>query len=201
MSTRTEYLATLGLLVVGGVLGLVTATRVWGTAMQRGSLSTVPLEVTGNDLVPLASAVSLVSLAAVVAVPAVRGVGRRIVGGVLILLGGGVAIASWMVALSLDERVADWAGSTAGSETFAGIVATEPIWAFGLVVSSLVIWTSGILVAVRGPAWPGMSARYERRPRRADRPSRDAWEALDRGEDPTEPGEVPLDRGEDQQAP
>jgi hypothetical protein len=41
---------------------------------------------------------------------------------------------------------------------------------------------TGVLVAVRGPRWPALGARYE-----APGPmsERDAWDALDRGEDPT----------------
>jgi uncharacterized membrane protein (TIGR02234 family) len=178
-------------LATGGVLGLVAASQVWGTATAEGSLSSVPQEITGNDLVPLASAVSLVSLASVLAVPAVRRVGRRIVGGLLIVLGGGVAIASWMVVFSLDQRVADWVTSSDTTE-FAGAITSRPLWAVTMIAAGLLIFASGVLVVSRGPAWPQMSARYERpagtagRPGRPSRPSRDAWDALDHGEDPTQ---------------
>lgn len=189
MSKRTEYVTALCLLVAGGVLGLVAASQVWGSATIQGSLSSVPEEVTGNDLVPLASAVSLVSLASVLAVPAVRNVGRRIVGALLVLLGGGVVIAAWTIALSLNEHVSDWV--TAGAEPrdsgqFAGTITTTPLWAVALVIAGLLVWASGILVATRGPRWPHMGARYERQSRGSGRPHRDAWDALDQGEDPSQ---------------
>lgn len=184
MTPRSEYFGTLLLLVAGGGLGLLASSRVWGSGMAASSLSPSVEEVTGNDLVPLASGVSLVALAAVVVVPAVRRLGRRIVGGVLILLGGGVAIATWMVAVSLDQRILDWIGSdpaSSGADSSVGEVSSSPLWAVALLVAGLLIWGAGVLVAVRGSSWPAMGVRYERP---AARP-RDAWDALDRGDDPS----------------
>ena len=40
---------------------------------------------------------------------------------------------------------------------------------------------AGLIVAIRSSSWPTFSTRYER----GDRTPRDAWEALDRGVDPT----------------
>jgi len=59
------------------------------------------------------------------------------------------------------------------------------------IVGGLLLVAVGVVVIVAGPAWPGMSARYDAadsRPTTAtagpERPH-DLWDALDRGEDPT----------------
>jgi uncharacterized membrane protein (TIGR02234 family) len=52
----------------------------------------------------------------------------------------------------------------------------------------------GLLTALRGRDWPAMGARYERRSRQSAPAAGpihgagtvEAWDALDRGEDPTE---------------
>lgn len=78
----------------------------------------------------------------------------------------------------------------------AGVVAIAATrgWTRGLVgvvlalagVASLprgaLLAAAGVLVAVRGPRWPALGAKYEAPAAPTDR---DAWDALDRGEDPT----------------
>jgi uncharacterized membrane protein (TIGR02234 family) len=62
------------------------------------------------------------------------------------------------------------------------------------VVAGLLGVAAGLLVVVRGRRWPGMGRRYERADAAAPRPvvrtdeerAQAAWQALDRGEDPTE---------------
>jgi hypothetical protein len=59
-------------------------------------------------------------------------------------------------------------------------------WVLSL-VGGVLLAASGLLTAVRGRRWPGMSSRYERpgpaRPATDDPAS--LWKALDRGDDPT----------------
>lgn len=192
-SVRREYVGALLLLAAGGVLGLVAASRPWGTAEQASSLSVTSTPVSGSDLLPLAPAVALVALAAVVAVPAVRRLGRRLVGAVLAVLGLVQALMAALVLPGLAGRVSDWL--TSGPEATGPVdsVSTSPAWAVAVVVAGLLVAAGGLLVAVRGPSWPGMGTRYERigatTPRRpAARPAegnRATWDALDRGDDPT----------------
>lgn len=192
-AARREYAVALLLLAAGGVLGLVAASRPWGTGEQSSSLSVTSTPVSGSDLLPLAPAVALVALAAVVAVPAVRRAGRRIVGAVLALLGAVQAVMAVVVLPDLAGRVSDWL--TTGPEAAGPVdsVSTTPAWPVAVVVAGLLVAVAGLLVAVRGPSWPAMGARYERpggggRRERAARPAegnRAAWDALDRGDDPT----------------
>lgn len=192
-SARREYLGALVLLAAGGVLGLVAASRSWGSAEVSSSLSVTSTTVSGSDLVPLAPAVALVALAAVVAVPAVRRLGRRIVGAVLAVLGAVQAVLAALALPDLAGRVRDWLESSPDGLGSAEQISTSPGWAVAVVVAGLLVTAAGALVAVRGPGWPAMGSRYERPggPRRekpAARPAdgnRAAWDALDRGDDPT----------------
>jgi hypothetical protein len=48
----------------------------------------------------------------------------------------------------------------------------------------VLVGASGLATVLAGHRWPGMGARYERTPRPSGGTT-DAWNALDRGEDPT----------------
>lgn len=217
---RREYLATLVLLAAGGVLGLVAASRPWGAAHLPSSLSVTSTTVSGNDLMPFAPAVSLVAIAAVVAVPAVRRIGRRVIGGVLALLGATLSVTAVMTVLDLASRIESWVttspATSAGSPAQEGAqladeVSTSVAWGLAVAVAGAMVLVAGLLIAVRGPAWPAMGARYERVPRDAGQEdaqgdgqgdgraalgpdghddgdvagARETWDALDRGDDPT----------------
>ncbi|WP_162605500.1 Trp biosynthesis-associated membrane protein [Jiangella ureilytica] len=192
-AARREYLGALVLLAAGGVLGLVAASRPWGRAELSSSLSVTSTTVSGSDLVPLAPAVALVALAAVVAVPAVRRLGRRVVGAALALLGAAQAALAALTLPDLAGRVRDWLESSPDGLGSAEEITTSPAWAVAVVVAGLLVTAAGALVAVRGPGWPAMGARYERpaghaRAEGAAKPAegnRATWDALDRGDDPT----------------
>jgi membrane protease YdiL (CAAX protease family) len=70
-----------------------------------------------------------------------------------------------------------------------GVVATRRV---GRVLVGLALAVAAVVaggwIAVRGPRWPSMGRRYERTPQPppAERlTSRETWDALDRGDDPT----------------
>lgn len=188
---RREYLATLVGLTAGGALGVVAAGQEWGSVTLSSALANTTVSASGRDLVPLASAVSLIALAAVVAVPALRRLGRRIVGVVLAALGAGATAAVGVVAADLAAHVREWTTTSAGGAGASGpvdAVTTSPGWAWVQVLAAVLVLVAGLLVAVRGPAWPGMGAKYERpipgESGAAGTP-KDTWDALDRGDDPT----------------
>ncbi|WP_035812404.1 Trp biosynthesis-associated membrane protein [Jiangella gansuensis] len=190
-ASRREYLLTLALLAAGGLLGLAASSRPWGSARQPSSLSTTVTTVSGSDLLPYAPAVSLVAVAAVVAVPAVRRIGRQIVGAVLAVLGVTLVVSALLAVLDLADRIETWMGDSPGTAGPVTDVTTSPAWGIAVLVAGVMVLTAGVLTAVRGPGWPGMGAKYERPARRdtADgeggASSRDTWDALDRGDDPT----------------
>ncbi|KAB1912965.1 Trp biosynthesis-associated membrane protein [Micromonospora sp. AMSO31t] len=173
---RRELTYAVLLCLAGAGLAFWAVTRTWSVELTaRGSLPPSRHARTGAELLPWVSALALVGLAGGGAVLATRGRVRRLLGGLLALLGLGVA-----------------AGGGYGL-TESGV---SRQWPALVLVGGLVLLAGGLLTALRGGDWPAMGARYERRPGRPaepageDRPAvergtRDAWEALDRGEDPT----------------
>lgn len=170
MSERRRYALAVLLCVVGGGLALFAATRVWVVEVtpRGGGLSDQRTLRTGAQSAAWLPAVAVVGLAGAGALLATRGVVRRGVGGLSVLLGAAVALGAAASAGTADPGRLAWPvlAALGGVATVAG----------------------GVLAALYGHRWPVMGARYERRPadqpRGAD-PTRSAWDALDRGEDPT----------------
>ena len=165
------------------------------------------IPVTGQDLVPLASALALAALACLAAVIATRSVVRRAVGVLLAVLGAGTAVAvlaslhtsAVLAAARASALSGPLGGSTTGGTPSGGsaheivisgpgrvIMAGVP-WRAAAVAGAVTIVLAGLATAWRGPRWPVMSARFERsgstRPRGAD--SASMWESLSRDVDPT----------------
>ncbi|MEU6710889.1 TIGR02234 family membrane protein [Nonomuraea sp. NPDC046802] len=178
---------------LGALLVLLAAGRVWVRALgAAGSDTVVP---TGGELSPALTPVALAGLAGVVAVLATKGVGRRVVGGLLALCGIGAAAGTWT---ALDEAtVADWLHER---NVLRGATAMPweavSLWPGVAAVGALLMIAGGVLAIVRGGRWTGMSARYERgagadtpeaRAAQAAQADRAMWDALDRGDDPTDP--------------
>ncbi|MGI5215156.1 Trp biosynthesis-associated membrane protein [Plantactinospora sp. CA-290183] len=170
------------LCLAGAGLAVFAATRTWAVDLAARPAPLPPTRTvrTGADLLPWLPALALVGLAGAGAVLGTRGLGRRLVGGLLLLVGTGVAAGGAYGAFG-----ADLAGAHRG-------------WPLLCLLGGLLAGAAGLLTAVRGAAWPAMGARYERAPRGAAPPAppadggrvegtrtRAAWDALDRGEDPT----------------
>ncbi|MFY1672178.1 Trp biosynthesis-associated membrane protein [Plantactinospora sp. WMMB334] len=188
---RRELAYAVLLCLLGAGLAVFAATRTWSVELTARPAPLPPDRLTrsGSDLLPWLPALALVGLAAAGAVLAARGAGRRLVGGVLAVIGAGIAFG------------AAYGGFGTGGDVRAG-------WPLLCVLGGLLAATAGGFTAVRGGGWPVMGARYERGHRAgagrdgttadtgaAGRPATDgrldgrhttaAWDALDRGEDPT----------------
>lgn len=156
---RGRQLAIAVLLCAAGAgLSIYAVTRPW-----QG-------ETPGSELAPLAWALALVQLAGGGALLATRGVLRRGLGVLIALAAAGSAVAA----------ISGASGTGAA------------LWPAACTVGAVAGVAAGVLTLRRGHAWPGMSARYERRPEPAPAAgkaekleNRDAWDALDRGDDPT----------------
>lgn len=176
------------LCLAGAGLALFAATRTWSVevTVRPAPLSNVVVRHPGGDLLPWLPALALVALAATGALLATRGGGRRLVGGLLLLVGLGVA-----------------AGGGYGL-VGAGGGDTSTAWPLLCGLGGLLAAVAGGLTAGWGHTWPAMGARYERvragtagagpvgspgaesTGGRVDgRRTVAAWDALDRGEDPT----------------
>ncbi|MFV2009219.1 MULTISPECIES: Trp biosynthesis-associated membrane protein [unclassified Micromonospora] len=187
--------------LAGAGLVLYAAGRDWAVEVTGRPVPLPAVEVarTGADVLPWLPAVALVGLAGTGAVLATRGLARRLVGALLAVLG--VAMAAGGLTVLLTG--AGPAGPTTDSTVSA------PQWPAATVVGAVLLAAGGSVTALRSRQWPAMGARYERsRPGggrsgadgsgpgadgraaglggRSRRSTLDAWNALDRGEDPTD---------------
>jgi len=185
-SAKSGALVLLG---AGGAVALAASASVWAGVSAEDGLVGVSVEVTGGALAPLSSATGVVGLAAIPAVLAVRRV-LRVVVAVLVLGLGLVALAQTVaVAVDLADAARAWwrvdVGALAGS---AEVSATA--WPYAAILGLTSVVAGSAVVLARGSGWGGLSSRYDA-PRpgdaaRARAVEADTWQALDRGEDPTD---------------
>jgi uncharacterized membrane protein (TIGR02234 family) len=186
----------------GAGLAIFAATRTWSLrVVVRPGLPELRTARTGAEQMPLLVGVTLVALAGAGALLATRGALRRVLGGLLALVGVAVAVLAVVGRAALDPGRAGAAGA---------------IWPVACVLGAAMIVVAGVLAARHGHRWPAMGSRYERGnvPQRPAEPGagsgplppaghtrphtpRDqqaeiapvdtqaAWDALDRGDDPT----------------
>jgi uncharacterized membrane protein (TIGR02234 family) len=199
---RRELTAAVLGSVGAGASALVAGGQAWArvTAQREAPLPPVTGVLTGADAAPLMPAAGLVLLAAAVALVAVRGLGRALVGLLMAAAGG---VLAWSGARALTGTLDDAAAQALPGRTpvAAEVSAAWPVLA---VLAGLLGVAAGLLAVLRGGTWPAMGRRYERsraepigaaspEPAAVRRPETDedraqaAWNALDRGEDPTDP--------------
>ncbi|RAO21828.1 hypothetical protein LUPAC07_01098 [Micromonospora noduli] len=175
------------LCLAGAALALWAATRSWSVELTVRPAPLPPVRDTrsGASLLPWLPALALVTLAGGGAVLATRGRLRRVLGALLGVLGLAVAAGGGY------GLVADIGGDVSRQ------------WPALCLVGGLLAAGGGWWTAARGGDWPAMGARYERPTRTAPqtapaqsepagpptplagRRTTEAWDALDRGEDPT----------------
>ena len=206
---RREF--TLALLAGAAGAGLVVLAvrQAWAHAIftPPRPLPAQDIAVTGQQLVPLASALALAALACLAAVIATRSVIRRAVGVLLAVLGAGAAAAvmaglrasTVLAAARASALDGPLGGSLGGSTTSGGssggavheiviagpgraILAGAP-WRAAALAGAAAIVLAGLATVWRGPRWPVMSARFERAAAPTD--SASIWESLSRDVDPT----------------
>ncbi len=200
---RRPLMAWVATGVAGAVLALVAGGRTWASVVFSGDpsgLHAAPVPLAGGDVAPVLSPLALASLAAVVAVLATRGLWRRLIGVLIALFGAAMVAASWQGVLSSHVVSAAQERTTLSG---AGQVVVSTSWAWPGIATAggLVLLAAGVIAVVRGAGWPGMSDRYDRPapssagggrpapapgPERPGRAERSLWDALDRGDDPTD---------------
>jgi uncharacterized membrane protein (TIGR02234 family) len=211
-ATRREFGLVLLLGAAGAGLVVFAVRQTWARAIftPPHPLPAQQISVTGQQLVPLASALALAGLACLAAVIATRRVARRVAGALLAALGAGTAAAAGAgVSASgvLAAAQAGAAGGALGGSTTGGtspggashaiviagssgqaVMAGVP-WRAAAIGGAVAIVLAGLATVWRGPRWPVMSARFERpgqRPARRAAGSASMWESLSRDLDPTE---------------
>jgi uncharacterized membrane protein (TIGR02234 family) len=207
-----QFALTLVACVAGAGLIVLGLRQSWAHAVFTAPhpLPAQDISVSGQQLVPLASALALAALACLAAVIATRSWARRVAGVVLAALGAGAAVAaavplqaSAVLAAARAQAASGAAGgSTTGGTTSGGTahvliiagaaghaVMTGTPWRVAAVCGGVVIVLTGLATAWRGPRWPVMSARFDRTGTTGARPPRAStesmWESLSRDLDPT----------------
>lgn len=180
-------LGALAGLVVGGVLVLIASGRVWSTAtVHVPGASTAPVSVTGHAVEPSLPALGIALLALGAAVIAARAWMRRAVGAVIVAVG---AIA---LGVSIGGRSAVSSALTSHEVGGLGVPVhgTANAWWVVAALGGLVAVLVGLAVTIRSGRWAAMGRKYEApqaaAPVAASADPASAWDALDRGEDPTE---------------
>jgi len=218
---RRQFGLVLLLGAAGAALVVFAVRQTWAQAVftPPRPLPAQQISVTGQQLVPLASALALAALACLAAVIATRSAARRVAGALLAALGAAAAVAagtgirasSVLTAAQAGAAAGTLGGSTTGGTSPGGashavVIAGSPghalvtgaSWQAAALIGAAAIVLAGLATVWRGPRWPVMSARFERpgqQPRqRAAADSATMWESLSRDLDPTA-GEDPVRGG------
>ncbi|MGQ0575354.1 MAG: Trp biosynthesis-associated membrane protein [Pseudonocardia sp.] len=207
---RRLALTCAGLLAAAGALAGASGLTWFAADVPAPGRAPVRVAVAGGDVLAGLDAVALLALAGVAAAVALVGPARRVLGTVLVLVAGWLAVAlAGAVATPSGADLAAFPGAPAGAGVPADVTTTAAPVLAGAGVLALAI--AGAVLALREPRLARFGARYAaprarpapgrepagdpgRDPEREpdpdpDRdPDRAAWEALDAGRDPTDPG-------------
>lgn len=187
MSARSrQYRIALILLAVGSLLIIVGFSMTWAWAVVPLAPgvddATREASYTGATLFPLAAAAGWLCLAGVAGVIATRTWLRAVVAVVLLVAGLAAAAAAVWFAV-LPSTAVDSAASTQVGQPVLVPAASTGWWAAALLGGTLVGYAA-IWALISGRAWPTLGSRYERRSATVAPAS--AWDALDKGQDPTD---------------
>jgi uncharacterized membrane protein (TIGR02234 family) len=184
---RREFTLALLLGAVGAGLILLATRQAWAHAVfvAPRPLPAEDFSVSGQEIVPLASALALAALACLAAVIATRSVARRAVGVLLAVLGAGAGAAvttGIRASAVIAAAKANTSNGTLGGSTTSGsspgnaspatvitgssghAVMVGAPWRAVAVVGAVAIILAGLATIGRGSRWPVMSARFDRSP-------------------------------------
>jgi uncharacterized membrane protein (TIGR02234 family) len=184
MNGRVALVRAVVVTAVGALLVLLASGREWArttVAVPAGPRATVT--ATGHAVEAALPALGIALLALAGAIIAGRGVIRRIVGVVTAL----AAAAAVAVAIAGRGHVSKTLTGREPGGLGIAVHATANGWWLVAAIGAALALVAGVLTALRGPSWAAMGAKYEAQAadRRPVTPAVDAWDALDRGEDPT----------------
>lgn len=182
---RREFALVLLLGAAGAGLVVLATRQPWARAIFTAPrpLPAQDFSVTGQELVPLASALALAGLACLAAVIATRSVVRRVCGALLAVLGAGAAATATTgvrASAVLSAARASASGGALGGSTTSGsspgnashaivlagssgrAVMSGAPWRAVALVGAVAIILAGLATVWRGSRWPVMSARFDR---------------------------------------
>ncbi len=181
------------MVLLGAGLVLLAQGRPWVTGRLTSGLSTEQLSVTGAQAAPGTAAMALVAAACAVVLATGGRFGRWIATGSVLLVGLGILAVTLGVprapASALRAAVATATGTTTSAPggSGSGLRAAATLWPWVTVLGAVLILIGGVVAVLRLRTWAGPSPRYEPVATVAANPGLTPWEALNRGEDPTQP--------------
>lgn len=197
MTARRELQLAVLLCLLGAALVLFALGQTWYSVEMQGRLTidAVRTKVRGSDLAAGAQALGYVGLAGVVALFATKSWGRILVGLLVLVSGVGVlvvvgrALADGIASRGLLHSLPGCRQSPCQALIHPTTAGTHSGWAWLTLLGGVLLVLSGLLVTVRGRRWAALSSSYEPPAARTDEPpvtDKGVWDALDRGEDPTD---------------
>ncbi|QZY51918.1 Trp biosynthesis-associated membrane protein [Leucobacter tenebrionis] len=181
---------SLGGIALSGALALLAGSQTWVSFMLDGTHSVET--VTGHEINAALSPVSIAIIAAALALTIAGPVFRRVLGGLVALLGAGlVALTATAVvspAAAISGRVTELTG-IAGDDGAGVIWSSLSGWAWAGAAAGVLAAVLGIAVIVTGGRWGVAGRKYDSaaKPTRAEgAPDRISdWDSLSEGGDPT----------------
>jgi uncharacterized membrane protein (TIGR02234 family) len=194
-ASRVEFAAALLLDLVGAGVALLVSSRTWQSAhFLRSGLGDIDAGLTGRNIDSSPTALALAALAGIVALIATRGLARRVVGGLVAVVG--VALvwrslrSAGAVSASRARSIVEDHHQGIALPSAAQHVAVHAAWPVLSAIAGALVMVAGVLVAVRGHRWQSMAARYSAPSDVDDADARKRadlalWNAIERGDDPT----------------
>lgn len=139
---------------------LLGSAALWGSSQLVWDTSA---DRRGDEVLPSLVPLALLCLAAIAAVVALSGWARRVLGAVVVAAG--------------------------GTAVFLGVTASGALPGRGLAwLGGFLVLGAGVLLVVRGGAMPRLGGGYQTpgAAKRSTDPERELWNALERGDDPTD---------------
>lgn len=175
--------ASITVLTICSLILLFISGRVWITAnFAETNSPTLNLPITGRTLDPLGAGCAWALLASVLAYLVSRGVLRRLVAVVMVLLSTATLVSAWnshghATSSQVDELTSQAVGRTVLAVNFS----SNYLWLVAFICAGLCL-VSAIILAV-APSCPVKSKRYDRVDNSTEL---SPWQALDAGIDPTQ---------------
>ena len=193
-SAATLRTAALAGLLVGAGLALVAAAQPWWRAIGHG----VSVSFSGTQAsAGLGQALALVALAGMLLALVVSVRGRRILGALLTLAGGGMLVLGVSRPRPAADAVRNQVREVSLADQFA-LAGTGWPWVYAF--AGAVVLGAGLVMLATARRWPARAARFQRpgEELQGDRGGDDpatVWRSMDAGHDPTldpvdEPGGV-----------
>lgn len=183
MNGRRGLVIAVALVAAGGAVAVATAGRSWAQASLVAATGTsTHATVSGHVVAPALSPLGLAELALAAATVASRGFVRRVVGVLVVAMGSAVVAVAAHGHAALPGALVRRAFAVQP----AGVHPDISVWWVVAVSAGVVSALAGALTVALARRWPAMSARYETPAARGRGDvAAAAWDALDRGEDPT----------------